>query len=347
MQKVVQQISCAHTSKYGTYEAIKKGKHMMKFNAFNRASGVLFVALLLSPRMAYSLWLPPLTLDDQQFKPQARAEPTYAKAPSGRPAPVPTAQLPSSSVKTLEDKQANAQSLVVADAGIGKTHFIIGTQQQIAPAQKATIAPMPEVPCLDCLPLNCDGHVCTVLFDKFYETLEQLIEREKKRILVAAYMLTDKRIVQWLQEAKERGVKVEVVTDMSCLRERANKLGDLYEGGISVFICMPGRKGAKSSLMHNKFMLFESNIYDRHIVWTGSANLTRSAFGQIHHENIVVFDDPHVYKEYERQFAKLKKHSERYEDCTITNAALHEKIRVSQREQKKSDVMNGKNRRVA
>jgi phosphatidylserine/phosphatidylglycerophosphate/cardiolipin synthase-like enzyme len=110
---------------------------------------------------------------------------------------------------------------------------------------------------------------------------------------------------------------------------------------------MPDRKGAKSSLMHNKFMLFESNIYGRNLVWTGSANLTRSAFGELHHENIVVFDDSAVYKEYERQFAQLKKRSERYEDCTITNAALHEKIRLSQNEQRRRDKSSVRNRRVA
>lgn len=287
----------------------------MKFKTRTHVPGMVFGALLLSATMASSLWLPPLTLEDPQLKMQQKAA-------------VPVAPTP----------------LMVADAGLGKTHFIIGTEQK-APASKPMVPQPPAT--FDGLPLNCDGHVCTVLFENFYDTLKHLIEREKKRISVAAYMLTDKRIAQWLQEARERGVKIEVVTDMSCLRERSNKLGDLYEGGISVFICMPERKGARSSLMHNKFVLFESNIYGRSIVWTGSANLTRSAFGEIHHENIVVLDDPVLYKEYERQFAQLKKRSERYEDCTITNAALHEKIRISQNEQQKSKVMNGKNRRVA
>lgn len=301
-------------ARYGTHEAIKKEKHMMNFAAINSVPRVLSL-LLLVPSMSTCLWLPPLTLDDQQFRIQPKAE--------------------------IKDAP-----LVVADANIGKTHFIVGSEQ--AAAKKS--APPPAVQQaleLDGIPLNCDGHVCTVLFDKFYDMLELLIEREQKRISIAAYMLTNRRIVQWLQEAKDRGVKIEVVTDLSCLRERSNKLGDLYEAGIPVFVCMPQRKGARSSLMHNKFVLFESNIYGRSIVWTGSANLTHSAFGEVHHENIVVLDDPTVYKEYERQFVQLKKHSERYEDCTITNAALHEKIRTSQNEQQKSTVMNGKNRRVA
>lgn len=264
----------------------------MKFRPLSFAR-LLLCVLLLSSSVTLTLWLPPLFFEDQQ--------------------------------KGLPQKQKE-DSVVVADVNLGKTHFVIGAP--IQPPQQIPVITA-EQPIFDGLALNCDGHICTVLFDKFYETLALLIEKEKKSILVAAYMLTDKRIARWLSEARARGVRVEVITDMSCLRERSNKLGDLYESGIPIFICMPERKGAKSSLMHNKFMLFESNIYGKNIVWTGSANLTRSAFDEVHHENVVILDDAGAYQEYQKKFANLKKRSERYEDCTITNAALHEKIRTS------------------
>lgn len=234
---------------------------------------------------------------------------------------------------------------ILADANsIGKTHFIIGpanAPEKNIPSIAQPTAESSKKTMLDGIPLNCDGHVCTVLFDKFYDTLETLIKREQRRIFIAAYMFTDKRLVQWLIEAHERGVSIEIITDLSCLRERSNKLGDLYESGIGIYICMPERKGARSSLMHNKFMLFESNIYGKKIIWTGSANMTHSALGEIHHENVLIVDDPQVYKEYERQFTQIKKHSERYEDCTITNAALHEKIRISKNQE------TGKKQRLA
>lgn len=249
--------------------------------------------LLCSSYTVLTLWLPPLFFEDQQ--------------------------------KGLQQK-SKEEPVVVADVNLGKTHFVIGAPTQVS--QQAVVLST-EQPLFEGLALNCDGHICTVLFDKFYEMLELLIEKEKKSISVAAYMLTDKRIARWLSDARARGVRVEVITDMSCLRERSNKLGDLYESGIPIFICMPERKGAKSSLMHNKFMLFESNVYGKNIVWTGSANLTRSAFDEVHHENVVILDDAGAYQEYQKKFANLKKRSERYEDCTITNAALHEKIRTS------------------
>lgn len=277
------------------HEVIKKGKKSMKFKKVSFLIAALST-LLLSEQSLVALWLPPLFFDD------------------------------SSSAQ----KQPKSESLV-AQVDLGKTHFIVGGDVQKSAIPSSGSGPVaPQAPqTIDGLPLNCDGHICTVLFDKFYDTLEILIEKEQKSISVAAYMLTDKRISNWLCEAHNRGVRVEVVTDLGCLRERSNKLGNLYECGIPVFVYLPEKKGIKSSLMHNKFILFESNIYGKKIVWTGSANLTRSAFDEVHHENVVVLDDDTAYQEYKKKFAQLKKRSERYEDCTITNAALHDKIRTS------------------
>jgi hypothetical protein len=272
----------------------KKEKKKMKFKNLSILKTMLLV-LLFSEYALQSLWLPPLFFED------------------------------SSSQKKQSDEP------LVAQVDLGKTHFIVGGDR--SPSSSSSSPSSPAVPVaphiIDGIPLNCDGHVCTVLFDNFYEMLETLIARERKSILIAAYMLTDKRISDWLCEAHNRGVRVEVVTDLGCLRERSNKLGNLYECNIPVFIYMPEKKGIKSSLMHNKFILFGSNIYKKKIVWTGSANLTRSAFDEVHHENVVILDDDSLYQEYEKKFAQLKKRSERYEDCTITNAALHDKIRTS------------------
>jgi phosphatidylserine/phosphatidylglycerophosphate/cardiolipin synthase-like enzyme len=268
----------------------KKEKKKMKFRKLPILKTMLWV-LLFSEYTLQSLWLPPLFFEDQK---QQKDEP------------------------------------LVAQVDLGKTHFIVGgDRSQPSPPSSPNNGSPKAQPIIDGIPLNCDGHVCTVLFDNFYDMLETLIARERKSILVAAYMLTDKRISDWLCEAHNRGVRVEVITDLGCLRERSNKLGNLYECNIPVFIYMPEKKGIKSSLMHNKFILFESNIYKKKIVWTGSANLTRSAFDEVHHENVVILDDDSLYQEYQKKFAQLKKRSERYEDCTITNAALHDKIRTS------------------
>jgi hypothetical protein len=279
---------------------IKKEKKNMKFKI---SPLVAALCVLLCPvKTLLPLWLPPLFFED------------------------------SASVKTTADRQKDDP--VVAQVDLGKTHFIVGGDRSPSPPPPPphAVPTAPHIkaqPIIDGISLNGDGHICTVLFDKFYETLEILIAKERKSILVAAYMLTDKRISNWLCEAYARGVRVEVVTDLGCLRERSNKLGNLYECNIPVFIYMPEKKGIKSSLMHNKFILFESNIYGKKIVWTGSANLTRSAFDEVHHENVVILDDDTLYQEYQKKFTQLKKRSERYEDCTITNAALHDKIRIS------------------
>ena len=287
------------------HEVIKKGKKQMKFKPISFSKQALCGALLVSHTL-FSLWLPPLFFEDQNSAHKKQKEP-----------------------------------ITVAEADLGNTHFIVGADGSIPVVHtREAASTTKELPIIDGIPLNCDGHLCTVLFDKFYDMLEILINKEKKSISIAAYMLTDKRIARLLMAAHARGVKVEVITDLSCLRERANKLGDLYEHGVPVFICMPERKGARSSLMHNKFILFESNVYGKKIVWTGSANLTRSAFDEVHHENVVILDDDAVYKEYRKKFTELKKRSERYEDCTITNAALHEKIRTSNNTSEKRTIDN-------
>lgn len=288
----------------------------MKSYAINCLSHIITGLFLIIHVSVYALWLPPLLLDDQQ------------------------------ALKSVPHKEKK-ESVILADAsGIGKTHFLIGgtgdqpsksvSQAMVQSTSSAGVSLTPSL--IDGIPLNCDGRICSVLFDKFYDTLTLLIEREQKKISMAAYMFTDKRIARLLEDACARGVIVEVVTDLSCLRERSNKLGDLYEAGVTVFICMPERKGSKSSLMHNKFILFDTNIYGRKIVWTGSANMTRSALTEVHHENVVVLDDPVLYQSYEKEFAQLKKGSERYEDCTITNAALHEKIRTSENAKKNTQT---------
>jgi phosphatidylserine/phosphatidylglycerophosphate/cardiolipin synthase-like enzyme len=228
---------------------------------------------------------------------------------------------------------------VTSNAALGKTHFIVGNDSQMSVPTPVLLHVHKESNMqLDVIPLTCDGRVCMVLFapdENLYATLAKLIEREEKHIYIASYMVTDRRITQLLKEACERGVTIEVITDLTCLRERANKLGDLYEISIPVYIYMPASKGTgRSSLMHNKFVLFEKNAYGRKIVWTGSANLTRSALHEIHHENVVVLDDASLYDQYEKKFRALKKQCSKYENCTTTNAALHEKIRLGAKDNK-------------
>lgn len=140
--------------------------------------------------------------------------------------------------------------------------------------------------------------------DKITEKLIRFINESKSRIYAAVYMLTDKKIADALIKAKnERGIDVQVITDQSCLESKFNKVDFLKENGIEIFIFRSNRiknTNKLEKIMHNKFALFDNNV------WTGSFNWTVSA-NKKNQENVVCLDDENIYKKYEGQFEKLKK----------------------------------------
>lgn len=234
-------------------------------------------------------WLPPLTVHDEEMFVPLHTEVSLNTAPS-----------------------------------FGKTHFIFGYDQE------KVIAPQPQVKRKkEVFPLTADGRISTVLFapdQKICKKLVALIDHEKESIYIAAFMITDKRIAAALCRAHKRGVRVEVVVDPGCVQDRSNKIAMLYEEHIPIYIYYPQSKGLIRSLMHNKFVLFGNTIYNRSIVWTGSANFTCKA-DEINQENVVIIDDKNVYKRFAEQFNILKQRSERYEHSLVTNAELHERAR--------------------
>jgi phosphatidylserine/phosphatidylglycerophosphate/cardiolipin synthase-like enzyme len=63
--------------------------------------------------------------------------------------------------------------------------------------------------------------------------------------------------------------------------------------------------------MHNKFIVFESNLFGRSILWTGSFNFTHSARLR-NQENILVLDEPAIVERYRKQFAVIKTRCRQY-----------------------------------
>ena len=62
------------------------------------------------------------------------------------------------------------------------------------------------------------------LSDDIRSKLIELINSTTYKIQAAVYIITDKSIVQALIDAKKRGVKIELVTDKSCLNSIGGKL---------------------------------------------------------------------------------------------------------------------------
>lgn len=192
---------------------------------------------------------------------------------------------------------------------LGKTHFIVGLPITPSPAPSKKIDK--EVCVANDLQslLACiDGSYKQAFFspdDDLESILIKLINAEERSIRVAVFSFTNGDIAQALIAAHERGIPVEIITDISCLRDKFNKIETLKNAGIKVWIYNPNHTGILNNIMHNKFVLFEKNVGGKSLLWTGSFNFTKSA--KINNqENVIIVDEMRLIERYTKQFALLK-----------------------------------------
>jgi phosphatidylserine/phosphatidylglycerophosphate/cardiolipin synthase-like enzyme len=122
---------------------------------------------------------------------------------------------------------------------------------------------------------------------KARQAILDLVQRSSHEIWVAAFVLTDRRIVQALTSAHQRGVQVRVVIDGRNLENSREELLGL--AGIEV------RRDGNPYAMHHKVM-----VLDREWVVTGSYNFTHSAFGR-NNENLLILRDGALAQRYRRE----------------------------------------------
>lgn len=190
------------------------------------------------------------------------------------------------------------------ESTLGKTHFIVKDNQLIVPPKKVTNQP---------LPLNHNGlvhegcikHALFSAYDDIQKNLIDLINKEQSSIKIAIYSFTDKDIAQALIAAHQKGIAVEIVCDCSCLQARFSKINLLAQQGIKTHIYFPAQDNAfTNDLMHHKFVLFEKNILDKSLLWTGSFNFTKSANSK-NQENVIIVDDAYLIQLYQNHFNRL------------------------------------------
>ena len=116
--------------------------------------------------------------------------------------------------------------------------------------------------------------------------IAQEIARAKESIYVQAYGLTSVIIVNQLIQAKNRGVKVQVLLDKSNVSDKWSKMMDLVNANVSV------RIDKVSGIAHNKVI-----IIDGQKVITGSFNFTNAA-DKRNAENVIIINNKSVAKEY-------------------------------------------------
>ncbi len=143
--------------------------------------------------------------------------------------------------------------------------------------------------------------------DDIRSKLINFINGTSHKIQAAVYIITDKSIAQALINAKKRGVKVELVTDKSCLTSLSGKIALLKSNNIEIFVFLPSFSNKFTCpLMHNKFAIFDMDGKEKQWIWTGSYNWTDTA-SKVNQENVIVTNDKKVCDQYKKQFELLKK----------------------------------------
>lgn len=205
-----------------------------------------------------------------------------------------------------------------SDASLGKTHFIVGAPTQTVPLPKE---PHKQAVTMQA-PLSAKSkkaRTCALFApnDDLRAELLNYITNASGRIYIAVYMITDRQIANALLAAKKRGVDIEIVVDVNCLKDKSSKIPLLAAHGAVIYLFNPTAEyGMKNgSLMHHKFALF-SNVKGMHVVWTGSYNFTRAA-SEMNQENVLVIKKKKIFDQYLNQFDRLKSKSLRYTGRTV------------------------------
>ena len=143
-------------------------------------------------------------------------------------------------------------------------------------------------------PLPATGTV-EVLFtpwDDAEGAIVRVLGKARESIHVQAYLLTSRSIARALQEAKARGVAVEVLADREML-EKSDKslLPQLLESGIPVWL------ETRYAAAHNKLLLIDATG-EQAIVITGSYNFTWSAQARNAENLLILRGNPALARRY-------------------------------------------------
>lgn len=131
------------------------------------------------------------------------------------------------------------------------------------------------------------------------EAVVQELRSARHEILVQAYSFTSKPIAQALEEAKGRGVHVEILLDRSNEQEAYSELGELLGKGIVPLI------DAHHAIAHNKVM-----ILDGRTLITGSFNFTHQAEAENAENLLIIKGHPELARSYRKNFMDHKAHCE-------------------------------------
>ena len=133
--------------------------------------------------------------------------------------------------------------------------------------------------------------------DRIADRIISAINHTRHNLDIAVYSITQPDLAASIQAARQRGVKVRIVTDGEQSLDRHSEVGYLRSVGVPVRLS-EGFRGQRS-LMHNKFAVFDGSKVE-----TGSYNWTTSATSY-NFENAIFIVGPEVAARYEEEFQHI------------------------------------------
>ncbi len=129
----------------------------------------------------------------------------------------------------------------------------------------------------------------------------------RRSIHVQAYLLTSRAIARALQEAKARGVAVELLADREMVLKGENSLvPKLAAEGIPVWL------ETRYAAAHNKIILIDAGEAHGAVI-TGSYNFTWSAQARNAENLLILRDDPALARRYLENWRRHRDEAERYD----------------------------------
>ncbi|SHJ29580.1 PLD-like domain-containing protein [Rubritalea squalenifaciens DSM 18772] len=123
--------------------------------------------------------------------------------------------------------------------------------------------------------------------------IRRFIAESQRTLDICVFTITDNRIVERLEQAHQRGVKIRVISDDDKSEDLGSDLEHLSKYGIE---CVYDRTSAH---MHHKFA-----ISDGIKLLNGSYNWTRAASTE-NNENITVTNHPSILERFQVEFDRL------------------------------------------
>lgn len=126
------------------------------------------------------------------------------------------------------------------------------------------------------------------------DALCKYLKEAQHRLRICVFTITNNQIRNALLDLNDAGVKIQIITDDECMKQKGSDIEFLASKG-----CEVRTDDSERFHMHNKFV-----VVDNSFILTGSFNWTVQA-AKNNQENISIIDHPFYVHEYREEFKRL------------------------------------------